>query len=260
MDKKKQKTKYNTWIRKKRIAIFSLITFILILASFFLLKIHLIIGIICVCSVFPFAYIVIILLYSYYQFSEYGNSYQSKIHDLIVGYIKKRTGCLLEIGTGSASLIIRAAKILPNIIMTGIDYWSNEWEYSQNLCEKNAQIEGVGYQINFVQASASKLPFENNKFDIIISCLTFHEVKDTEDKILVLKEAFRTLKKGGEFIFLDLFLDKNIFGEYSNFINAINTFEFEEYVIIKLNEIILLPKLLLNKNILGNAAILKGTK
>jgi hypothetical protein len=33
-----------------------------------------------------------------------------------------------------------------------------------------------------------------------------------------------------------------------------------EFKIIKLNKIILLPKLLLNKNILGNVAILKGIK
>jgi len=260
MCNKKQKAKYNTWIRKKRIAIFSLITFLLILTSFFLLKINLIIGIISGCFVIPFAYIVFILLYTYYQFSENGNNYQSKIHDLIVENIKNKTGCLLEIGTGSAALIIKAAKILPNIIMTGIDYWGNEWEYSKNLCEKNAQIEGVGHQVNFIKASASKLPFESDKFDIIISCLTFHEVKDTKDKISVLKEAFRTLKKGGEFIFLDLFLDKNIFDEYSSLVKTINTFGFEEFVIIKLNEIISLPKLLLNKNILGNAALMKGIK
>lgn len=59
--------------------------------------------------------------------------------------------------------------------------------------------------------------FNDNEFDVVVSCLTFHEVKDKSDKIKVLKEALRVLKKDGEFIFLDLFLDEKVFGKSNSF-------------------------------------------
>ena len=53
---------------------------------------------------------------------------------------------------------------------------------------------------------------QDDAFDIVVSCLTFHEVKDTNNKIELIKEAIRVLKPGGEFIFLDLFMDEKYLG------------------------------------------------
>ena len=73
--------------------------------------------------------------------------------------------------------------------LVGIDYWGDDWEYSKDICEKNAEYEGVSDRISFIKASASKLPFDDNEFDVVVSCLTFHEVKDENDKIKVFKEG-----------------------------------------------------------------------
>lgn len=208
----------------------------------------------------PFVYIVFILTYTYYQFAASGGDYQAKIHNLIVSNIVIGNGKLLDIGSGSASLIVKAAKAFPKMRLTGIDFWGEDWEYSKALCEKNAQAEGVAERIEFIKASASKLPFPDNEFNILVSCLTFHEVKDESDKRKVLQEAFRVLKKDGEFVFMDLFLEEKDFGKHDDFVKFLKSLGLSRVEITKLDEMIKLPKILLQKKILGNALIIKGVK
>jgi SAM-dependent methyltransferase len=247
---------YGTWTRKNRIALFAIIS-----ACFLLLAIVIANPVFRVVfaasSVLPL-YITIVLLYTYYQFSTSGGDFQSKIHEVLIGQIGTRDGKLLDIGSGSASLIIKAVKNLPDIKAIGIDYWGNDWsEYSRRLCEDNAQVEGVAGRIEFLQGSAAKLPFPDGEFDLVISCLTFHEVKDEPDKANLLCEALRVLKSGGEFVFLDLFLDEHVFGSIDSLVDKMDASCAE---VIKLDQTIDLPRLLLIKQCLGNAAIIKGVK
>lgn len=164
------------------------------------------------------------------------------------------------IGTGNGSLIIKLAKAFPKSFLTGIDYWGENWGYSEAQCQKNAGIEGGYDKIDFLKASAAELPFTNDEFDLIVSCLTFHEVKDRENKIEVIKEALRVLKPGGEFVFLDLFMDEKIFGDERELLNVLKKHGVSELNGYKLAEEMRLPKLLLNKKVLGNAMILSGRK
>ena len=254
-----EKAKYKTWIRKKKIFIFLLTSILLITIA--LIRFNPFLSIISIFLAIPFIYITFLLFYSYYQFSDFGGKYQSQIHNLIVKQISRiSSGKLLDIGTGSGSLIINCAKKLPLLSLTGIDYWGDRWEYSKKQCETNAQIESVADRIRFVKGSASNLPFNDGEFDVLVSCLTFHEVKDEKDKIKVLKEAFRVLKEGGEFVFLDLFLDKNIFGEYIKLESSIKSLGISELEAKKIDELIYLPKLLLHRKILGNGVVVVGRK
>ncbi len=206
----------------------------------------------------PFLYIVFILSYSIYQFSGSGGNYQSKIHDVIVSKVDNRGGNILDIGTGSGSLIIKVAKKFPDSSLTGIDYWGENWEYSKDQCERNADIEGVSDRIHFLKASASKLPFQDGEFDVVVSCLTFHEVKDSRNKTDVIKEALRVLKPGGTFVFMDLFLDEAAFGERGELVAGLtDTVELNQE---KLSDALDLPQLLLTKKVLGNAMMFHGKK
>lgn len=167
---------------------------------------------------------------------------------------------LLDVGTSSGSLIIKVAKAHPLLELTGIDYWGFSWEYSKKLCEENAQIEAVSKRTKFIKASASKLPFKENEFDILISCLTYHEIDDEKDKTKLLKESFRVLKRGGKFVLLDLFLDENLFGKNNDFTNFIHSMGLSKVEIIKLDKAMKLPRILLSKKSLGNALIIQGIK
>ncbi|WP_026565377.1 class I SAM-dependent methyltransferase [Bacillus sp. UNC41MFS5] len=255
----KTKTKYQTWIRIYKLIIFLVISLSLLFITLFPVNIYLrlLAGMLAV----PFIYIAFILSYSVYQFAPFGGNYQSKIHDLIVAKVNgARKGKVLDIGTGSGSLIIKLARTFPKSILTGIDYWGGNWEYSKAQCQQNAEIEGVSDRIDFLKASAAELPFHNDEFDIIVSCLTFHEVKDQRNKTEVIKEALRVLKPGGEFVFLDLFLDEKIFGDQEELLNVLKKHGVSELNSYTLANEMKLPKLLLTKKVLGNAMILSGRK
>ncbi len=255
----KARAKYQTWIRIRKLLIFLVISVILLLVT--LLPINLYLRVLLGFLTLPFIYIAFILSYSVYQFATLGGNYQSKIHDLIVAKVNwDGEGKILDIGTGSGSLIIKLAKTFPKSFLTGIDYWGENWEYSKAQCQQNAEIEGVNERINFLKASASELPFNDDEFDIVVSCLTFHEVKDRRDKTEVIKEALRVLKPGGVFVFLDLFMDRKVFGDEKELINNIKKHGISELNSSKLAEEIKLPKLLLGKKVLGNAMILDGRK
>ncbi|MEH7515430.1 class I SAM-dependent methyltransferase [Gottfriedia acidiceleris] len=226
----KLKAKYNTWIRFYKLLIFLVISLILLSVTIFPVNtsVRVLSGILAV----PFLYRV-----------KWDGD-----------------GTILDIGTGSGSLIIKLAKAFPAAVLTGIDYWGDNWEYSKAQCQQNAEIEGVSHQIHFQKASASELPFNENEFDIIVSCLTFHEVKDRSNKIDVIKEALRVLKPGGKFAFLDLFMDEKIFGDENELLNDLKKYGISELNSSKLDKEIKLPKFLLNKKVLGNAVILSGRK
>ncbi|MEK5270550.1 class I SAM-dependent methyltransferase [Aeribacillus sp. FSL K6-8394] len=258
-DNLKTNARYQTWIRMNKLLIFLLFSLLFILLTF--LPINLYLRVLSGIIALPLIYIAFILSYSYYQFAAFGGNYQSKIHDLIVAKVNwDGQGKILDIGTGSGSLIIKLAKAFPESLLTGIDYWGDDWEYSKDQCQRNAEIEGVSDRINFLKASATKLPFKNDEFDIIVSCLTFHEVKDERNKTEVMKEALRVLKPGGRFVFLDLFMDEKIFGDEKELLNSLKKHGVSELKSYKLAKVMKLPKLLLNKKVLGNAMILIGRK
>ena len=91
-----------------------------------------------------------------------------------------------------------------------MDHWGLEWEYGRSVCENNARLECVS-NVRFVDGSASKLPFGDASVDVVMSCLSFHEVRDTLEKEKSVAEALRVLKQGGRFVFLDLFDDPKFY-------------------------------------------------
>ncbi|MET1249397.1 methyltransferase domain-containing protein [Sporolactobacillus sp. STCC-11] len=250
---------YKTWIRKHKLITFLVISVCLIAAAFS--PINMYIRILSGLLALPFCYISFIVSYTYYQFAPFGNNFQSIIHDLILQKLKwDGEGKLLDIGTGSGSLTIKGAKVFPKGQFVGIDYWGNNWEYSQKLCERNAEIEGISDRVAFIKASASKLPFLDNAFQSVISCLTFHEVKDEKNKILLLKEAVRVLDSEGVFVFMDLFTDNKTYGNYSDFLTEVKKLGVSEFKAVKLSALIKLPRVLQSKKALGNAVLLIGRK
>ncbi|PEM57772.1 SAM-dependent methyltransferase [Bacillus pseudomycoides] len=220
----KTKAKYQTWIRIYKLLIFLVISLIFLLAT--LLPVNLYQRVLSGVLALPFMYIALILSYSVYQFAAFGGNYQSKIHDLIVAKVNwGGKGKILDIGTGSGSLIIKLAKTFPKSFLTGIDYWGGNWEYSKAQCQQNAEIEGVSDRIDFLKASAAELPFNDD-----------------------------------EFVFLDLFMDEKIFGDEKELLNVLKKHGVSELNSYKLAKEMKLPNFLLNKKVLGNAVILSGRK
>lgn len=64
---------------------------------------------------------------------------------------------------------------------------------------KEAERKSVSYNVKFIQGSFEQMNY-NKKTDIIVSSLTFHQVKD---KICALKNVKDILRKKGKFILCD---------------------------------------------------------
>ncbi|MGX7033359.1 class I SAM-dependent methyltransferase [Pediococcus argentinicus] len=205
----------------------------------------------------PFIYITTVLIITYYQFSSGGGGYQDKIHTTVASLLQHDHRQVLDVGTGSGALAIKIAQNNSHITVTGIDSWSKNWEYSKQQCEYNAELMGVSKQTKFQKASASKLPFTNNSFDAVVSVLTFHEVTSVQDKASLINETLRVLSPHGEFVFLDLFRDESIFGDFSTLISKLNASEIQA---VPLEDCLKLPSILKSKHSLYYAVIIKGFK
>jgi ubiquinone/menaquinone biosynthesis C-methylase UbiE len=152
------------------------------------------------------------------------------------------------------------AKTYKNAAITGIDYWGKNWEYSREACERNSEIEGVRNRVAFQKASASSLPFENEAFDAVVSNLTFHEVKDAKDKIEVVKEALRVLRKGGSFSFQDLFLLERSYGDMEDLLAKIKAWGVTEVEFFETRDSEFIPSPLKLPFMVGTMGVIAGKK
>ncbi len=100
-------------------------------------------------------------------------------------------GRILDLGTGPGYLPIEIAKRSPRITVDGIDL-------SQRLikmAQENAARAGVSERVRFEKGDASRLRFEDQAYDMVISTGMLHSLKDP---VRVLRECRRVLKPGGE--------------------------------------------------------------
>ena len=152
------------------------------------------------------------------------------------------------------------AKRHPQAQVIGIDYWGTSWEYSKSLCDRNAEIEGVAERVSFERASASSLLFDDQAFDLVVSNLVFHNVRDVRDKSKLIKEALRVVKKGGRFVFQDLFLWKRVFGEVDGLVEAIRSWGTEPVGFVDTSDSDFIPAALKLPFMVGTVGILQGRR
>jgi SAM-dependent methyltransferase len=244
---------YGNWVSTMLIyvpAAVALFFFILIAISYFF-----------IIPAVLFLSIFIYFTYAHYKFSKRGGDFQNKILDLVLNYLEwNGKGKIVDIGCGNGALAIKIAKIYPDARITGIDYWGGKWGFSKQTCERNAVIEGVADRTSFQKADASALPFDDESFDAAVSNFVFHEVKDVQDKSDVVKEALRVVKKGGVFVFHDLFCDKGLYGEIDDLINTIQGWGIKEVNFMKTNNLEFIPKALKLNFMLGSIGIIHGIK
>jgi ubiquinone/menaquinone biosynthesis C-methylase UbiE len=169
-------------------------------------------------------------------------------------------GRLLDIGCGNGALAIEAAKSYTKAQTTGMDYWGGQWEYSKETCEKNAQIAGVSERTSFQKASAAKLPFADEFFDVVLSNFVFHEVQDVKDKRAVIKEVLRVIKKDGLFVFQYLFLWKRLYGETGALLATIQSWGVQEVNIIDTSQQTFIPRAMKLPFMVGQIGIIYGRK
>jgi len=200
---------------------------------------------------------------SYHLFSYTGKyKIQERIVDYVVGQLNMadENGKILDIGCGSGAVSIKTAKKFPHARLTSIDYWGRSWDYAKQQCEQNARIEGVDDRITFKKGDAAALAFPDESFDGAISNFVFHEVAAQPDKRLMVKEALRIVKKGGSFVFHDLFLDESLYGSLEELAEELRKEGISRVGITKTADILKIPALLKTRFMIGKIALLYGQK
>jgi SAM-dependent methyltransferase len=199
--------------------------------------------------------------YMSYTFSPRGGNAQAQYWELVLWSLDwDGEGQALDIGCGNGPLAIGVAKRFPNARVTGIDLWPRLWGHSQRACEHNAEIEGVADRVKFEKASASALPFDDERFDAVVSSFVFHAVLDAKDKRDVVQEALRVVKKGGTFAFLDPFLNNRVYGDFEDLLQTIRLWGVSRVEFVDTGGASFIPSALRLPFALGTSGILHGRK
>lgn len=129
---------------------------------------------------------------TYYQKGVENNFFQYFWHTQKIKLAKRILSSLkfnncLDVGCASGYMISQIAKIFPNAKYIGVDIYDKAIEYAKKAYPN----------INFKVASADRLPFEDNTFDVILFYETIEHVENPQE---CLKEIRRVLKKDGTLI------------------------------------------------------------
>lgn len=113
-------------------------------------------------------------------------------------------GVLLDVGTGTARLLVKIAAVpeLKGLRLVGIDYFEDMIAAARETVEAH----GLGQTIELRQADAHDLPFPDGFADYVISRSTIHH---WSDPARALREIHRVLRPGGVAIIHDVRRDPN---------------------------------------------------
>lgn len=106
-------------------------------------------------------------------------------------------GNCLEVGPGPGYLGIDWLKKTSETILTALEISKTMIE----VAEKNCKDAGIGERAEYISGNASKMPFENDRFDGIFTNGSLHEWEEPEK---VISEIYRVLKPGAKFFIGDL--------------------------------------------------------
>ncbi|GIW09564.1 MAG: hypothetical protein KatS3mg061_0621 [Dehalococcoidia bacterium] len=99
---------------------------------------------------------------------------------------------ILDLGCGIGQSILPIKERFPEAEVYGIDLAAPLLKFAHKLAES----EGVALHLS--QQNAERTNFPDNFFDVVSSCILFHEIPD-EAARNVIAEAYRILKPGGYF-------------------------------------------------------------
>ncbi|WP_392889625.1 class I SAM-dependent methyltransferase [Eubacterium limosum] len=116
----------------------------------------------------------------------------------------KPTDKVLDVGCGGGAALKRLSGRIDGGKLYGIDYSEVSVEASKEL---NKADIGRG-KMEIHQGSVSKMPFEDNLFDAIITVESYYFWPDLEEDM---REVFRVLKEGGTFMLIaEMYLNDDL--------------------------------------------------
>ncbi len=254
-------TEYRSWMSNPVFYVFgglAVVSIILAIISFTVIHIA-VLGV--VFSIVTVALLVLLLWMAWIrkQYAFGGGEMMDKVHQTILSQLDyDGEGSLLEVGCGSGALSIRSALTWPNAKIVGVDYWGAMYNYSKELCEKNAKAEGVSSRCVFQRGDANHLEFADETFDAVISNYVYHNITGS-DKHDLLLESLRVLKKGGVFALHDA-MKPQMYKDMDGFVRKLKDMGYEDVRLVNTSELIFGSEKRASMMMLGNSKLLVGKK
>ena len=88
----------------------------------------------------------------------------------------------------------------------GVDVWRlrDQSGNTRTTTERNALVEGVCDRVDVLDGDARELPFPEGSFDLVVSNLALHNIRDADERTRALHEAVRVLRPEGRLRIVDL--------------------------------------------------------
>lgn len=122
----------------------------------------------------------------------YDGRWKSVAERIVRHYNLKPGQSVLDVGCGKAYLLYEISKLVPNLIVKGIDISQYALQNAKEEIKDNLQY-----------GEAQNIPFEDNTFDLVISLTTLHNLK-----VFDLKKAIQEIErvsKGQSYIMVESF-------------------------------------------------------
>lgn len=101
------------------------------------------------------------------------------------------TGRVLDVGCGTGALLQELARKFPQVTLVGVDPVPEMLAVARGRVLPSTELR---------EGWAEELPFEDNDFDVVVSCNMFHYVRQP---VSALMEMSRVLRPGGELVITD---------------------------------------------------------
>jgi arsenite methyltransferase len=113
---------------------------------------------------------------------------------------------VLDVGCGRGLMMIGAARRLTTGKAVGIDIWRAEDQSgnTKDAALANAEIEQVRDRVEVETADMRVLPFDDARFDVVLSSWVLHNLDARADRKTALGEMVRVLKPGGTLLLTDI--------------------------------------------------------
>jgi ubiquinone/menaquinone biosynthesis C-methylase UbiE len=113
---------------------------------------------------------------------------------------------ILDLGCGRGAVLLLAAQHLTTGRAEGVDLWrgADQSGNSAEATRRNSVAEGVADRVELHAADMTALPFEDNRFDVVVSSLAIHNIGGRAGRDKAVDEAVRVLRPGGRLLIADV--------------------------------------------------------
>lgn len=155
------------------------------------------------------------------------SKYPKECYPFILDMLKNRKYLsVLDMGCGTGAILEKISKENPKAFLFGLDLSENMIAEAKKKNIPKAQ---------YVIGDAENLPYENEKFDVVICNQSFHHYPNPQKAF---NEAYRVLKKSGIFIVCDMYCNKLLRAFENNIVlklmnkGDVRTYSSEEVILL----------------------------